>query len=300
MVTSEVFERRQEHEMSVIASITTSVDGYVTGPDDGPGQGLSIGGERLHYWVMGGPWTYERRPRPRRDGGRRQRVLRRPRRRPRRRRVRARHVRAAGAWGGTNPFRGTLFVLTHRTGEAPDPSTGFVFVDGLATAMDRASAAAAGGDVSIGGGADVIRQALAAGYLDELAISTAPVVLGAGKRLFDGFRQDIDLEVAGSSSPYATHSRRVRRTRRAPWWPSESSASLDPSAGLSVLHRRHSSPALLPPGVSPATDPALTIHPRNSRAPTRRFPSTTPSGAMSRPPQRGRARARITTDATTA
>ena len=42
----------------VIASITTSVDGYVTGPDDGPGAGLGVGGERLHYWVMGGPWTY--------------------------------------------------------------------------------------------------------------------------------------------------------------------------------------------------------------------------------------------------
>jgi hypothetical protein len=43
----------------VIASITTSVDGYVTGPDDGPEYALGRGGERLHYWVMGGPWTYE-------------------------------------------------------------------------------------------------------------------------------------------------------------------------------------------------------------------------------------------------
>ena len=43
----------------VIASITMSVDGYVTGPDDGPEAGLGKGGERLHYWVMGGPWTYE-------------------------------------------------------------------------------------------------------------------------------------------------------------------------------------------------------------------------------------------------
>ncbi|MEV0811414.1 hypothetical protein [Micromonospora sp. NPDC050200] len=42
-----------------IASITTSVDGYVTGPDDGPQYGLGRGGERLHYWVMGGPWTYK-------------------------------------------------------------------------------------------------------------------------------------------------------------------------------------------------------------------------------------------------
>lgn len=43
----------------VIAATTTSVDGRVVGPDDRPGQGLGRGGEHLHYWVMGGPWTYE-------------------------------------------------------------------------------------------------------------------------------------------------------------------------------------------------------------------------------------------------
>src|SRR5689334_2481720 len=43
----------------VLATITTSLDGYVAGPDDGPERGLGVGGERLHYWVMGGPWTYE-------------------------------------------------------------------------------------------------------------------------------------------------------------------------------------------------------------------------------------------------
>lgn len=42
----------------VIAGITTSVDGYVAGPNDGPGCGLGEGGERLHYWVFGGPWKY--------------------------------------------------------------------------------------------------------------------------------------------------------------------------------------------------------------------------------------------------
>src|ERR671934_2162211 len=43
----------------VLAGITTSVDGYIAGPDDGPGKGLGDGGERLHYWVFGGPWTYD-------------------------------------------------------------------------------------------------------------------------------------------------------------------------------------------------------------------------------------------------
>jgi hypothetical protein len=47
----------------VLAGITTSVDGYITGPNDGPGKGLGDGGERLHYWVFGGPWTYADAPR---------------------------------------------------------------------------------------------------------------------------------------------------------------------------------------------------------------------------------------------
>ena len=41
----------------VIAGITTSVDGYIAGPDDGPAKGLGEGGERPHYWVFGGPWS---------------------------------------------------------------------------------------------------------------------------------------------------------------------------------------------------------------------------------------------------
>ena len=42
----------------VLAGMTMSLDGYVTGPDDRPGAGLGEGGERLHYWVFGGPWSY--------------------------------------------------------------------------------------------------------------------------------------------------------------------------------------------------------------------------------------------------
>ena len=115
---------------------------------------------------------------------------------------------AAGAWGGTNPFPGPLYVLTHRTGDQPPAEAGFTFVSGLDDALAQAAEAAHGNDVAIGGGADVIRQALAAGRVDELALSTAPVILGTGKRLFDGFDRDIDLEVRDVvSSPYATHVR---------------------------------------------------------------------------------------------
>ncbi len=194
--------------MSVLATMTVSLDGYITGPDDGPGCGLGVGGERLHYWVMGGPWTYETDHEiGSMDASDKQffdslvetmgaavcgRGM----------------YEAAGRWGGTNPFGGTLFVLTHRTEDAPDPSTGFVFVDDLDSAMRQASDAAAGRDVGIGGGADVIRQALAADYVDELVISTAPVILGGGKRLFEGFDRDVDLEIRRVyESKYATHVR---------------------------------------------------------------------------------------------
>jgi hypothetical protein len=44
----------------VIAGITTSLDGYISGPHDAPGNGLGDGGERLRYWVFGGPWSYVR------------------------------------------------------------------------------------------------------------------------------------------------------------------------------------------------------------------------------------------------
>jgi hypothetical protein len=45
-----------------VAQMTTSLDGYIAGPDDGPGRRLGTGGERLHYWVFGGPWSYDEQP----------------------------------------------------------------------------------------------------------------------------------------------------------------------------------------------------------------------------------------------
>jgi dihydrofolate reductase len=194
----------------VIAVITTSLDGYVTGPDDGPGTGLGVGGERLHYWVMGGPWTYQDEDghEPGNMSGEDKafydslvsnagaaivgRAM----------------YDAAEAWGGTNPFEVPLIVVTHRIEDQPDPAQGFHLVNGLDHGMACAREVAEGKDITIGGGADLIRQALADGYVDELAISTAPVVLGGGKRLFEGFTEDIDLEIRSvHQSPYATHVR---------------------------------------------------------------------------------------------
>src|SRR4051794_8506585 len=189
--------------MSVIANITTSVDGYITGPDDGPGKGLGEGGERLHYWVFGGPWSYENEPRgePTGDdadwlnevsarigavvGGRAT-------------------YEAARHWGDKNPWGLPFFIVTHRPEEQPEGDD-FIFVDGVKQAVERAREAAGDKDVSIMGGADVIRQALEADLVDELSIVVAPVMLGGGKRLFEGFSKDVELEHVGvRQSPFAT------------------------------------------------------------------------------------------------
>jgi len=176
----------------IVAGITVSVDGYITGPDDGPGQGLGVGGERLHYWVFGGPWSYESSGRGEASGedkayldemtGANGAVI-----------AGRGTYEAAGAWGGANPWDVPLFIVTHRPGEQPDGG-GFTFAGSLAEAVEQASAAAGGKQVMLMGGADLIRQALAAGYVDELTVIVAPVVLGGGKGLFDGFGQSLDLE----------------------------------------------------------------------------------------------------------
>jgi dihydrofolate reductase len=188
----------------VAAGITTSLDGYITGPNDGPGRGLGDGGERLHYWVFGGPWSYEEEPRGEPTGADKEffdtalarggAV------------VGGRNTyEAARAWGGENPFGVPFFIVTHRPEDEPRDA-GFTFVNGVDEAIARAREEAGGKDVFVMGGADVIRQALRAGHVEELSISIAPVVLGAGKRLFEDFDETVNLEhVRVLQSPFATH-----------------------------------------------------------------------------------------------
>ena len=187
----------------VAAGITVSVDGFIAGPDDGPGRGLGVGGERLHYWVFGGPWTYDSPRRGEATGvdkewleevlGANGAV------------VTGRNTyEAAGHWGDQNPWGIPVFVVTHRPREQP-PGDEFIFVGGVDEAVTQAKEAAGGKHVHVMGGAQVIREALVRGLVDELSIVVAPVVLGGGKRLFDGFSESIELEHLGvRQSPFAT------------------------------------------------------------------------------------------------
>ena len=189
--------------MSVLAGITTSVDGYIAGPDDGPGKGLGEGGERLHYWVFGGPWSYDDEARGDPSGEDADWLM----------EVSSRigavvggrwTYEAARHWGDENPWGLPFFIVTHRPEEEPEGGH-FTFVDGIEEAVARAKEAAGDKDVHIMGGADVIRQALEADLVDELSIVIAPVTLGAGKRLFQDFPKSIDLEHIGvRQSPFAT------------------------------------------------------------------------------------------------
>jgi dihydrofolate reductase len=187
----------------VIAGITTSVDGYIAGPNDGPGKGLGEGGERLHYWVFGGPWTYDDGPKGDPSGEDAEWLS------EMTSRVGAVvggrwTYEAARHWGDENPWGLPFFIVTHRPEEEPEGGA-FTFVSGVEEAVERAREAAGDKDVHVMGGADVLRQALGAGLVDELTIIIAPVVLGDGKRLFEGFSESLELEQLGvRQSQFAT------------------------------------------------------------------------------------------------
>ncbi|HKZ21351.1 MAG TPA: dihydrofolate reductase family protein [Acidimicrobiia bacterium] len=197
--------------------ISISADGYVAGPNQSLENPLGEGGEGLHEWVVAlrvwrqphgleggevnastqvveeslanvgaeimgrgkfgggpGPWNDE----------------------------------WQGWWGDEPPFHMPVFVVTHHQREPLTlADTTFRFeTDGIEGTLGRAQEAAAGKDVTIGGGASVINQYLAAGLIDELELHVVPLVLGGGARLFDGVGPDLRLEqVRAVEAPGVTH-----------------------------------------------------------------------------------------------
>lgn len=177
-----------------------SLDGFVAGPDQSVDNPIGIGGLRLHEWVF--PLAEWRKMQGEVGGVDNE-----------SNRVIAEAVENLGAtimgrnmfgpvrgdwgtnepwngwWGSNPPYHHPVFVLTHHAREplALEGGTTFHFVtDGIETALQQAQRAADGKDVSLAGGASVCQQYLNAGLVDEMEISLAPIVLGAGERLFDG------------------------------------------------------------------------------------------------------------------
>ncbi|MFG1946849.1 dihydrofolate reductase family protein [Nonomuraea sp. NPDC048826] len=174
----------------VVLNMTVSVDGFATGPDEDL--------ERLHQWIFS-------------DAEADAEIL-------------AEFAAEPGAyvmgmgmfrpglepWGDEPPFPHPVFVLSHTAREPlVKPPATFTFVTGgIEEAIMRAKDAAGDRDVWVVGGADVCRQALAAGLVDELRLHVAHVLLGDGLPLFGKLTETVELREAGTvTTPGVTHVR---------------------------------------------------------------------------------------------
>jgi len=165
--------------------MSMSLDGFVTGPDDGPGNGLGTGGNGLHAW-LGEPVSELPHFDPPGLSGQvfaelmaTGAVV-----------VGRKTFDYAGHWSGDH-HGVPIFVPTR--GVPPAPQSGWVhYVPDAATAMREAKAAAGDKNVMVHG-AGLAQSLLREGLLDELEIHLIPVVLGDGRRLFDGDRIELEL-----------------------------------------------------------------------------------------------------------
>ncbi|MDA0564196.1 dihydrofolate reductase family protein [Streptomonospora sp. S1-112] len=188
----------------VVCDVAVSVDGYVAGPNQSRENPLGEGaGEDLHAWMFQTP-----------DENR----------------AEVDAITSAGAyvmgrnmfgpvrgdwdedwrgwWGEEPPYHAPVFVLTHYPRDPVEMRGGttFTFVtEGAEAALERARAVAGDRPVAVCGGAATINQYLAAGLLDELRLHIAPVVLGAGERLFAGLSGVALEQVSGRSASLVTH-----------------------------------------------------------------------------------------------
>jgi dihydrofolate reductase len=186
---------------TVVLDISMSLDGFVTASNPSVEEPLGPGGQRLHEWVFGGDeQSRELLERAASSVGA---II-----------SGRRNYDLAVPWWGPDgpggPARLPVFVITHRA-PAHDPHGGvYTFVtDGIDSALAQARAAAGGKIVAVMGGADIGRQFLRAGLLDEISIHLVPVLLGSGTRLFgdleSGHVRLAALDVI--STPEATHLR---------------------------------------------------------------------------------------------
>jgi dihydrofolate reductase len=197
---------------ATVLYMSMSLDGFIAGPNEGPGNGLGDGGHRLHEWFFTGADAYESGV-PGRPSG-----------------VNGQVVdefmstgavvagrgtfEPAGGWGGDHHDGVPIWVLSRRE---PGIDVGqwplVTYVTDIRTAMTEGKRAAGDKNVLVHGAATA-QLALAAGLLDELEIHLIPVLLGQGRRLFDNLAPEhIELERTRIlDGPGVTHMHyRVRR-----------------------------------------------------------------------------------------
>jgi dihydrofolate reductase len=189
----------------VYAEQSMSLDGFTTGPNVRVGNGMGDDGDRLHDWIFdpktntmtkAGEKFMEEKSTS--NGAV----------------IMGKRMFDVGfePWGDPPPFGMPVFVVTHQKRD-PLPMKGgttYIFVtDGIEAALEQARAAAGDKDVLIQGGANIIRQYLEAGLLDEIQIQLIPILFGEGTRLFEGLDPEgIELRKTSSTdTPAATHFR---------------------------------------------------------------------------------------------
>ena len=178
---------------STVLYMSMSLDGFIAGPNEGPGNGLGDGGHRLHEWAMTGDGDVDLES-LRRSGG-----------------VNGKLVdefmstgaivagrgtfEPAGGWGGDHHDGAPIFIYSRREPGIDISQWPLVtYVSDVETAMTEAKEAAGDRNVLVHGAA-VAQLALAAGVLDELELHVVPVLFGQGRRLFDNLDpEQIELE----------------------------------------------------------------------------------------------------------
>lgn len=181
----------------VVCDMSSSLDGYVTGPNDSRDNPFGDGASMLHDWIFAAATDEDRRMLQ--DMLDRCGAV-----------VMGRKSfdknEGDGGWGDKGPVGDApCFVVTHNQPSVSYPSV-FTFVtDGVASAIEQAKRAA--GDKVVGlHGATVMQQALPLGLVDEIRVHVVPILLGGGTPLFGGLDSAIRLERTHvSATPAATH-----------------------------------------------------------------------------------------------
>ena len=176
---------------ATVLYMSMSLDGFIAGPNEGPGNGLGDGGHRLHEWFLTGTDAEDKRVgRPAGvNGAVFDEVM------STGAIVAGRGTfEPAGGWGGDHHDSVPIFILTRRDPDDLRQWPLVTYVNDVASAMTRAKEGAGDKNVLVHG-AGTAQLALAAGVLDELELHVIPVLFGQGRRLFEGLApEQIELE----------------------------------------------------------------------------------------------------------
>jgi dihydrofolate reductase len=183
----------------VRTGLGVSLDGFISGPNDGPDAPMGVGGERLLAWYAAGDTEYRL---PGTDmvfmvSAPTAEFLRETRETTGALVFGRRTFDLTHGWGGKHPLDVPVFVVSSSVPPAwVYEGSPFTFVtDGLESALEQAKAVAGDKDVGVGA-ASIVQQCIRAGLLDEIHIDLVPVLLGGGVSLFDHLGTGpIDLEI---------------------------------------------------------------------------------------------------------